>query len=245
MMKIEDVGLQFKQPLTPIKSVNKIVVHHPASSSWTIQDIHRYHQQTKGWNGIGYNYFVTKDGRVQKGRGMNVGAHVSGHNSNTLGVSFQGNFETETPTNVQLRAGAQLIAQLLLDTGLNIHDVIGHKNLAITACPGKNFDLDQLRSFILEYINPKAKVDPAPKRQVKSEVVTNKGGNTVVQKGDRGKIVGTIQKLVGGIRVDDDFGPITGRAVGKFQESKGLTVDEIVGPITWRYLTGDKGGLLH
>lgn len=248
-MKIEDVGLSFNDKLKPLKDVTKIIVHHPAHKTWDIHDIHKAHKN-KGWSGIGYNYFVTKDGRVQKGRGNNVGAHVSGHNSHTIGVSFQGNFQEETPTNEQLRAGAELIAQLIRDNGINIHDVIGHCDVAATVCPGKNFDLDLLRDFILEFTNPNTTTTvKAPKIQVKSEVVVkpkiaSKGGKTVVKKGDRGKIVGTIQKLVGA-KVDDIFGKNTEAKVKAFQKSKGLSQDGIVGENTWRELTGDEGGLLH
>jgi hypothetical protein len=178
MVKIQDVDLKFNGSLTPIKSVKKIVVHHPAHPTWDIHDIHHSHQ-SKGWDGIGYNYFVTKDGKVQKGRGMYVGAHCKGYNSTTLGISFQGNFEIETPTNVQLRAGAQLIAQLLLDTGLQVHDIIGHKDLAATVCPGKNFSVNVLRTYVLEYMNPKAKVEQAPQEEVKEvSPVIKTGGLT-------------------------------------------------------------------
>lgn len=153
-MRIEDTGLKWKYALTPIKSYRKVVVHHPAHPTWDINDIHKAHQN-KGWNGMGYNYFITKEGRIQLGRGMNVGAHCEGHNSNTLGVSFQGNFETQIPTEAQYKAGAQLIAKLLKDAGLSITDVIGHRDLAATVCPGKNFDMSKLKHYILEELNPK------------------------------------------------------------------------------------------
>ncbi|MCM3411449.1 peptidoglycan recognition protein family protein [Metabacillus litoralis] len=151
-MRVEDTGLKWKYALTPIKSVKKIVAHHPAHPTWDINDIHKAHQN-KGWNGIGYNYFITQDGRIQLGRGMNVGAHCEGHNSNTLGVSFQGNFEIQIPTEAQYRTGAKLIAKLLTDARLSIQDVIGHRDLAATVCPGKNFDVRKLRDYISEELN--------------------------------------------------------------------------------------------
>ncbi|PGT89231.1 peptidoglycan recognition family protein [Bacillus sp. AFS040349] len=154
-MYIENLGLNFKYALTPLKRVNKIIVHHPAHPTWDINDIHKSHQG-KGWNGIGYNYFVTKDGRAQLGRGHNVGAHCKGNSMNdkSLGVSFQGNFEIEHPTEAQYRKGAELIAQLIKEESLTINDVDPHKKYDATVCPGKNFDLGKLKQYILEILNP-------------------------------------------------------------------------------------------
>lgn len=154
---IEKPNLTFSRPLVPFKKrITKIVCHHPAHPSWSIHDIHKYHRDKLGWAGIGYNYFITKDGRIQQGRGRHVGAHVSGHNDNTLGVCFQGDFEKQKMTDAQVKAGARLIANLLRNEGLQISDVIGHRDLANTACPGKNFRMDDLKQAILTELNSKA-----------------------------------------------------------------------------------------
>lgn len=157
-MKIQDVGLKFKYALTPLKKVQKVIVHHPAHPTWDINDIHKSHQ-AKGWNGIGYNYFVTKNGTIQVGRGHNEGAHCKGNSMNdkSLGVSFQGNFEIQVPTEEQYRAGAQLIAKLLQQEGLDINDVDPHKKYDATVCPGKYFDMEKLKEYISEELNPTKK----------------------------------------------------------------------------------------
>lgn len=164
-MKIEKLGLRFSNNLVPFRqAITKIVCHHPAHPSWTIQDIHNYHRGSLKWSGIGYNYFITRGGRIQEGRGRNQGAHVSGHNHNTLGICFQGNFETQQMTDDQVKSGAHLIVKLLRDEGLSITDVIGHRDLAKTACPGRNFRIDDLKQEILEILNPSVK-----KERVKKE----------------------------------------------------------------------------
>jgi Transglycosylase-like domain/Putative peptidoglycan binding domain len=53
----------------------------------------------------------------------------------------------------------------------------------------------------------------------------------VVERGDRGQAVRSIQSALG-IPADGVFGPQTERAVRRFQRGKGLTVDGIVGPQT-------------
>ncbi|MFI2432521.1 peptidoglycan-binding protein [Streptomyces sp. NPDC018693] len=67
--------------------------------------------------------------------------------------------------------------------------------------------------------------------------------NTYADRGDRGAKVKEIQALlvlkgfsVGSSGVDGVFGAGTERAVERFQRSRGIGVDGIVGPTTWSYL---------
>lgn len=164
-MIIERVKLAFRGKLTPIKKVTKLVCHHPAHPTWGIMDIHNYHKNTNGWAGIGYNYFVAKTGRIYEGRGKHVGAHCSGRNSDTLGVCFQGDFDKQQMTDAQVKAGGWLIAKLIKEHGLQINDVLGHRDLAATACPGKNFRMADLKAEILANLNPKIKTK-TPERKL-------------------------------------------------------------------------------
>ena len=59
-----------------------------------------------------------------------------------------------------------------------------------------------------------------------------------LRKGDKGQQVRALQKLLGGITVDGDFGPETRGAVEAYQRQYKLEVDGIVGPITWGALLG-------
>lgn len=155
-LQIEKLNLDWRQPLQPIRrKITKIVLHHPAHMSWGAEEIHDYHKNKRGWSGAGYNYFVTKDGQVQELRGNHVGAHVKGFNDVSLGVCFQGNFDFEEMDITQILAGAWLIYKLIQDNGLSLTDVIGHKDLAPTNCPGKNFPLSAIKQRVLEHINPK------------------------------------------------------------------------------------------
>ncbi len=56
-------------------------------------------------------------------------------------------------------------------------------------------------------------------------------GTRTLRRGDRGRDVRVLQRLVG-MRSSGDFGPKTGRAVRRFQRSAGLQGDGIVGPST-------------
>jgi len=119
-----------------------IVLHHAAASICSPDDIHRIHL-LNGWAGIGYHFFVRKDGSVTRGRPLwSVGAHVSGNNSSSVGICFEGNFEKESMQQNQLDAGKKLLGYL---KGIypKIHIKL-HRELNATACPGKNFPFDEM-----------------------------------------------------------------------------------------------------
>lgn len=58
-----------------------------------------------------------------------------------------------------------------------------------------------------------------------------------LQKGMNGKDVEQLQKDLGGLKIDGDFGPITRHAVMAFQSAHSLLVDGVVGPKTVVILT--------
>jgi hypothetical protein len=55
----------------------------------------------------------------------------------------------------------------------------------------------------------------------------------VLRRGSKGEDVRILQRIVGGLVIDGDFGPRTEEAVKKFQQANGLKADGIVGPATW------------
>lgn len=124
------------------KSTEVIILHHMAGNG-TAQDIHRIHRGN-GWAGIGYHFFVRKDGSIYRGRPENrIGTHTAGHNYNSIGVCFEGNFEKDTMNTEQFNAGVELL-EYLLDKYGDI-PVKRHKDFNATACPGKNFPFGQMK----------------------------------------------------------------------------------------------------
>lgn len=80
---------------------------------------------------------------------MNVGAHVGGHNSHTIGVGYQGDFTSQKMTDAQLKAGIELNKWLIKQLpNVTKNDIIGHRDLASTTCPGPNFRMSELRSGV-------------------------------------------------------------------------------------------------
>ena len=143
-MNIIDVGLKFKS-LSYGNKPNKLVLHHAEASKCTVQDIHSWHLNN-GWSGIGYHYFIRKDGSVYRGRPDGaIGAHCQGSNTNTLGICFEGNYMKETMPTAQYNAGIDLIKYLIGKYG-NL-PIYGHKELLATECPGSKFPLEDFKQL--------------------------------------------------------------------------------------------------
>ena len=59
-MKINETNLSFGS-MSRRSATKRIILHHAEASNCTVQDIHRWHLNN-GWSGIGYHFFVRKDG---------------------------------------------------------------------------------------------------------------------------------------------------------------------------------------
>lgn len=144
-MNIIDLGLKFNSNIQCGNIPNKIILHHAESSNCTVQDIHSWHL-ANGWAGIGYHYFIRKDGSIYKGRQDNViGSHCQGSNTGSLGICFEGDYMKETIPQIQYNAGIELIKYLREKYG-NL-TIYGHKDLLATECPGSNFPLADFKNM--------------------------------------------------------------------------------------------------
>ena len=148
MLDIKKADLKWNGNLKPLylPKIKYIMIHHTAHPTWNIYDVHNFHQHTDGWIGIGYNFFINPDGTVFEGRGLNVGAGATGYNYNSIHVCFAGNFENTNPTQKQLENGKKLIEYLLTLVPSDAQ-IVGHKDIGKTACPGRNFPLNEFKSI--------------------------------------------------------------------------------------------------
>lgn len=145
-MNIIDVAYKWTKPLGKRKETNIIVLHHAKAKICSVDDIHQWHLQN-GWAGIGYNFFIRKDGSIYKGRPDDaVGAHVEGRNYDSIGISFEGDFEIEVPTEQQKASCVDLIR--LLRTHYGNLKVVGHRDVGNSSCPGRLFPMDEIQKRI-------------------------------------------------------------------------------------------------
>lgn len=126
-----------------MRKVNKIVVHSSASPEGredTVEDVTRWHL-ARGFKDIGYHYIIELDGIVFQGRPLSKqGAHVRGHNADTIGICYIGgtdNTRQRNPKDTRTDAQKRSLRKLLSDLKQMFPnaEIVGHRDLAATACP--------------------------------------------------------------------------------------------------------------
>ncbi|WP_030228769.1 FG-GAP-like repeat-containing protein [Streptomyces sp. NRRL WC-3626] len=159
--------------------IKAAVIHHTgvdgdngvscADSRARMRSIQQEHF-ARGYYDIGYNFVVDRCGQIFEGRsgGMDLpvtGAHDVGFNTDTLGISYIGNFESAQPSRAAMDSIARVVAwkfgmygidptgKVTLTSGteagvtgnkidkgesVTLPRVFGHRDTNNTACPGKN-----------------------------------------------------------------------------------------------------------
>lgn len=130
-----------------------IVIHHTASSRDSIESIHQAHLK-RGWEGIGYHFLIGNgngmaDGEIEptfRWKTQMHGAHAGNeeYNQHGIGICLVGNFDDNQPSAAQLAAVKRLVGVLKTQYAIKSSNVIGHKTVKATACPGKHFPLNDV-----------------------------------------------------------------------------------------------------
>lgn len=123
----------------------RIVVHYSATypeQDIGVSEIDRWHRD-RGWSKIGYHYVIRRDGYVERGRPESeIGAHVLGHNTGSIGICWVGGLDRASGSNVgvdnRTPEQKQALAKVLRDLTARYPgaEVVGHRDLAATQCPG-------------------------------------------------------------------------------------------------------------
>jgi len=155
-------------------AVQAVIVHHTAGTNSyntqaeamkQIRNDQAYHQKTRGWCDIGYNFIVDKWGNIYEGAAGSltsaiIGGHTAGFNTGSVGVSMLGNYDAVAPNSSMVAAIGQLAAWKLSAAGvdpnsqvsLEVHGattkgwkngavvnaaaISAHRDLGATLCPG-------------------------------------------------------------------------------------------------------------
>ena len=106
------------------------------------------------WLGIGYHFVIgnghgMKDGSIDstfRWKQQLHGAHSGSvpHNGFGIGICLIGNFENTAPTPKQTAAVTRLLRLLSVHYKLKREQVLGHKRIKPTACPGRLFPMRQI-----------------------------------------------------------------------------------------------------
>jgi N-acetylmuramoyl-L-alanine amidase len=149
-LNIIDIDFNWTEELTLDNKPNKIIYHHSARSEWSPEEVNEFHK-SKGWKGIGYNFYIRKDGTIYSGRPENAeGAHTRGENNNSIGICLEGNFEEEGPSKAQIDSLVNL--SLYISLKYDIYKIMGHKDVYETLCPGRNFPIDEIRDKVINFL---------------------------------------------------------------------------------------------
>ena len=136
-----------------MRYITKIVLHCSATregQDFSVETIRAWHKQ-RGFRDIGYHYVIQRNGDIQDGRPVTMqGAHVKGHNKNSIGICYIGGVEDsrdyngnlkpkDTRTHQQMESLESLISSLMakhIDATLH-----GHNEFSAKACP--SFDVQK------------------------------------------------------------------------------------------------------
>ena len=128
-----------------MREINKIIVHCSATregENYEVAEIRKWHL-ARGFNDIGYHFYIDLYGEIHKGRDINkIGAHCKGHNRNSIGICYCGGVEVDGKTPKDTRYDCQkesLIAVLRTLKAMYPNAVIhSHNDFANKACPSFN-----------------------------------------------------------------------------------------------------------
>ena len=144
-MNIHDANLKRNGNWSYRNSTSEIILHHAEASRASVEDVNSWHIE-RGWAGIGYHYYVRKDGTIWRGRPeWAVGAHAVGHNDKSIGICCEGAYMTETMPAAQLSALKGLICDIMSRYGKL--KLLRHKDVNETDCPGVNFPWAEAQKY--------------------------------------------------------------------------------------------------
>lgn len=124
-----------------MREINQIIIHHSASKCLSVDEylpiLKHQHIVVNGWKFIGYHYLIDYFGNVFHSRPDSfVGAHCYGHNLDSIGICFIGNYNKDLLTDPQKSSFKTLYSELEFFFGdLAIQPHCSYRN---TLCPGSN-----------------------------------------------------------------------------------------------------------
>lgn len=147
-----------------MSAIRRIIIHcsdSPDNVDIGVKEIRVWHTAPppngRGWRDIGYHYVVRRSGLVEVGRyengdsvleGAEIGAHVAGHNADTLGVCWVGRDRLEP---AQKTALLRHVRHLMALHGVPVENVLGHYELQpAKTCP--RLDMRVFRQALVSMI---------------------------------------------------------------------------------------------
>lgn len=145
-MKVIETEWNWKSGLSVRPYTKYVVLHHAAARVCSPYQVDSWHK-ANGWSGIGYHYFIRKDGTIYRGRPeWAIGAHASGKNSESIGVCVEGNYDLETNMPTLQKNAVKDVLSYLKDKYPKA-GIKGHREVGATGCPGKYYPLQEMKEY--------------------------------------------------------------------------------------------------
>ena len=125
-----------------MRNIDKIVIHcsaTPEGRDVQISEIKKWHVEERNWSDIGYHYVVLLDGTLEIGRPIpRNGAHVKGHNKNSVGIAYVGGTDSTGQPKDTRTAQQKFTLKVLLKTLRSVYPgakIYGHRDFSSKVCP--------------------------------------------------------------------------------------------------------------
>lgn len=119
-----------------MRTVNLIVIHCSATRCdrrFPLDKLRACHNARFGNKGIGYHYYIERDGQLYQTRNENeIGMHARRYNAHSIGVCYEGGLnEKGEPADTRTPAQKHTLIALLrsLKTDYPQAEIIGHRDL--------------------------------------------------------------------------------------------------------------------
>ena len=126
-----------------MRKINLIICHCTASrpdQHISVEMLDQMHK-ARGWKGIGYHFYITRDGQLYRGRLEDeIGAHARHYNAHSIGICYEGGLDEKgRPADTRTPAQRQALIALLRALKIDYPDaeIVGHCELegVHKACP--------------------------------------------------------------------------------------------------------------
>jgi N-acetylmuramoyl-L-alanine amidase len=154
--------------IADMKEIKYIVLHTCGSSEigqygpkaihQSFDTVRDYHIHERGFDDIGYHYYIDYDGGIHNGRDYSqAGAHTKGLNDVSLGICVSGHGDLEGWDFEQAESVVDLCAKLCDKYGIPAAHVIGHREagqysvqIISKTCPGNLVRMNDVRTLVAE-----------------------------------------------------------------------------------------------
>ena len=172
-MNIIETNWDWNGGLSRRSSTEYIALHHAEAVTCTAKQIHEWHK-SNGWSGIGYHFFVRKNGEIYRGRPLwALGAHVQGMNNCSIGICAEGDYHNRDKVmpETQKQAIKELVTYL---KGIYPEaKIVGHREIGDSNCPGRYYPLEEMKNYPYREQEETMTAEEKAKMQAIDESLTN------------------------------------------------------------------------